>query len=128
MRINHIAVWVQDLERMKAFYKMYFDCKANEIYTNSKKQFSSCFLSFSDGSRIELMQRADISTRPALEMHGWAHIAIDVGSKENVDALTAKLEKDGFKIISYPRVTGDGYYESVIGDPEGNLIELTYSN
>lgn len=128
IKIDHIAVWVQDLERMKDFYVRYFNMQCSERYHNPVKQFSSYFLSSEkDGTRIELMTRADITTGAGERgaVFGWAHIAISVGSKEQVDALTAVLRADQYRVESGPRVTGDGYYESVIADPEGNLIEIT---
>ena len=126
MKVEHVAFWVKDLEAMKVFYTTYFDVVANEKYFNPKKSFSSYFLSFSSGSRIELMHRPDISER--LEdamMLGLTHIAISLGSEQQVDALTKRMQEDGISIVGKPRRTGDGYYESVVMDPEGNQIELT---
>ncbi len=122
--INHIAIWTNDLELLKDFYLKYFDCTANAKYTNSTTQFSSYFISFTKGARIELMQRPDIYKTNNETFLGYAHIAINVGTREYVDALTTHLEQDGYKTMSYPRVTGDDYYESVICDPENNRIEL----
>ena len=124
MKIEHLAVWVEDLEAMRSFYEQYFDARSNDLYTNKSKGFSSYFLSFHSGSRLELMRRDEID-RPSEESLGWSHIAFSLGSKDNVDVLTKRLERDGFKIVGGPRTTGDGYYESTIKDPEGNLIELT---
>ena len=126
MHLTHIAVWVKDLEKMKAFYLHFFDLTANEKYFNPDKQFSSYFLSFPSGARIELMHRPDISEIPQSNTYiGYAHFAISVGSKEEVDQLTDKIRAMGHTIVGEPRTTGDGYYESVIADPEGNLIEIT---
>lgn len=128
MKIEHISLWVNDLEVMKIFYVKYFDMTANEKYTNSKKGFSSYFLSFkNDGTRIELMHRPDITdflTQKGL-LNGLTHFAISVGSKEQVDGLTEQLRQDGYTIEGEPRTTGDGYYESIVLDPEGNPIEIT---
>ena len=124
MKIDHIAIWTKDLENEKDFFLKYFECTANEKYVNPAKQFSSYFITFEGGSRIELMSRADITVGRAGETLGIAHIAINVGSREKVDALTATFERDGIVIVSKPRITGDGYYESVILDPEGNVIEI----
>lgn len=126
MKIEHIAIWANDLEKMKAFYLKFFELEPGKKYENAKKQFSSYFLSFSDGVRIELMHKTDISekivrTEPD---SGLAHFAISVGTKERVDQITELIRKDGYKIIGEPRTTGDGYYESVIADPEGNRIEI----
>ena len=128
MKVAHVAIGVEDLERMKDFYVRYFNMQCSEQYHNPVKQFSSYFLSGEkDGTRIELMTRADIATGAGERgaVLGWAHIAISVGSREQVDALTAQLRADQYHVASEPRVTGDGYYESVIADPEGNLIEIT---
>jgi lactoylglutathione lyase len=125
MHIDHIAIWTADLEKEKAFFLKYFNCTACKMYSNPGKHFSSCFISFADGSRIELMKRKDIGTRYEGENLGYSHIAINVGSREKVEKLTEMLEKDGFTIKGKPRQTGDGYYESVVLDPENNIIELT---
>ena len=127
MKIEHIAIWTTDLEKMKDFYLQYFDVSANEKYHNPKKKFSSYFLSFKNGARIELMHRPDVSeilNTPGMNV-GLAHFAVSVGSKERVDTLTENLRADGFDILGEPRTTGDGYYESVVSDPEGNQIEIT---
>ena len=112
---------------MKKFYLKFFDLSSNEKYYNPKKKFSSYFLSFKSGARIELMHRPDISEfiDKSDSKLGLTHFAISVGAKKKVDLLTEKIRKNGFKIIGEPRTTGDGYYESVISDPEGNLIEIT---
>ena len=127
MKIEHIAIWTSDLEKMKNFYLKFFDLKSNEKYYNPKKKFSSYFLSFENGARIELMHRPDISEfiEKSDSKLGLAHVAISVGSKTKVDRLTELVRKNGFTIIGEPRTTGDGYYESVIADPEGNWIEIT---
>lgn len=124
MYIHHFAVWVKDLEVMKDFYLKYFNCTSNEKYTNPQKGFSSYFISFENGSKIELMHRPQIHEMSYHEMLGLAHFAINVRSKNAVNQLTAQLENDGFRIEGYPRTTGDGYYESVFLDPEGNKVEL----
>lgn len=127
MKIEHIAIWVDDLEKMKAFYLKFFDLESNDKYINPKNEFSSYFLSFPSGARIELMKKSDVKQNKEKEIikTGLAHFAISVGSKERVDGITKLIESSGFKIVGYPRTIGDGYYESVISDPEGNLIELT---
>ena len=127
MKIEHIAIWVQDLEKMKAYFMKYFDLKCNDKYINKKKGFSSYFLSFESGTRIEIMHRPDIA--PFLEekglLNGLTHFAISAGSKERVLELTELHRSDGYTIIGEPITTGDGYFESVVADPEGNLIEIT---
>ncbi|MEH0156814.1 VOC family protein [Limibacter armeniacum] len=128
MKIEHLAIWVKDLEGCRAFYEKYFGAKAGELYVNPKKQFKSYFLSFEEGARLELMAKPDIpaNLNDALaEYIGIIHFAISVGSKEKVDRLTAQLESDGYQVVGAPRTTGDGYYESVVLDPEQNRIEIT---
>lgn len=128
MKIEHLAIWVKDLEKMKAFYEKYFDGKANDQYFNPKKNFRSYFLTFTSGCRLELMHKPEIPSNlndAHLQNIGITHFAVSVGSKEKVDALTGRLRKDGFSIIGEPRTTGDGYYESVVFDPEKNRIEIT---
>ena len=125
MQIDHIAIWVKDLENEKEFYLKYFDCTVGEIYINSVKRFRSYFISFKDGSRIELMNRPDIEGEASNDDRpGLSHFAINVGKREIVDHLTGILGKDGHKVTGSPRITGDGYYESIVLDPEGNRIEI----
>ncbi len=126
MRISHVAMWVKDIENIKNFYMKYFNCKCNEKYINDKKGFQSYFLSFEDNSKLEIMNINDIEElNKENNFYGFAHIAISVGSKDKVDSLTKILENDGYIVASNPRTTGDGYYESVILDPENNKIEIT---
>ena len=127
MKIEHIAIWTMDLENMKNFYQKFFDLKSNEKYFNPNKMFSSYFLAFENGARLELMHKPDISEfiEKSDSKLGLTHFAISVGTKEKVDSLTKKIRENGYEIIGEPRTTGDGYYESVISDPEGNLIEIT---
>ncbi len=127
MRIEHIAVWADDIERLRAFYTEYFGMKSNDIYTNPRKQFHSYFLSFGEGqTRVEIMNMPDLP-EPASRsrMKGLAHFAISVGGKEKVLALTERLRRDGYTVLSEPRTTGDGYFESAVADPEGNCVEIT---
>jgi lactoylglutathione lyase len=128
IKIEHIAIWTKDLEKAKEFYVKYFDMICGEKYFNPKKLFTSYFLSFKDSEvRIELMHKPDISEFLGKKgnTYGLAHFAISVGSKKRVVSLTERLRKDNFVIESEPRTTGDGYYESVILDIEGNFIEIT---
>lgn len=128
MKIDHLAIWVSDLETMKDFYEKYFQATAGELYFNPKKQFRSYFLSFKgSNSRLELMQAPNVVKRYGIRGFdaGMAHFAIAVGSREQVDQLTEGLRSDHYTIADEPRVTGDGYYESVVLDPEGNRIEIT---
>lgn len=128
MKIEHIAIWTERLEELKAFYVNYFNAVSNDKYHNPTKQFSSYFLSFESGCRLELM--AMDSVKPcedshAMQVTGLAHFAFALGSEQAVDQLTKTLIEDGYKWIDGPRKTGDGYYESCILDPDGNRIELT---
>lgn len=125
MRIEHIALYVDDLERARDFFSKYFGAVSNDLYHNSKTGFSSYFLSFEDGARLELMHRPEISESPRAAERGYAHMAFSTGSRESVISLTERLRADGLRIVSEPRVTGDGYFESCVEDPEGDLIEIT---
>lgn len=128
MKIAHIAIWVRDLERSKRFYETYFGAKAGDKYVNPAKNFSSYFLSFEGGCRLEIMHKPEIPESPHIagtESLGLTHFAISLGSAQNVDQLTMQLEQDGYKVVGKPRRTGDGYYESVVLDPENNRIEIT---
>ena len=127
MRIEHAALWASDLERLRAFYETYFGAVAGPKYTNSAKGFESYFLTFpSGGARLELMRRACPHARAAgVEGSGWAHLAVSVGSADAVDLLTERLRSDGYEVVDGPRRTGDGYYESVVLDPEGARVEIT---
>ena len=125
MRIDHIAIYTKQLERLKAFYTYYFGGIANEKYTNKTTGLETYFLTFQDGSRLELMARPVLDENSKELFHtGYIHMAFCVDFVENVDALTAKLEEDGYAVISHPRTTGDGYYESCVLDPDGNQIEI----
>lgn len=125
MVINHVGLYVKDLESMKDFYCTYFDGDASALYTNKQKGFSSYFISFDGGARVELMTKHGITDHPNAPYLGFAHLAFSLGSRDRVEGLTERLKEEGYKVISGPRVTGDGYYESVVLDPEGNAIELT---
>ena len=126
MYIEHIAMYVNDLEKTKEFFIKYFGASSNEIYHNKKTDFKSYFLTFKDGSRLEIMNKPNMEDdEKNLTRTGFIHLAFSVGSKEKVDELTQQLANDGFKVISGPRTTGDGYYESCIIGIEGNQIEIT---
>lgn len=128
MYIEHLAIWCKDLEAMKDFYVKYFAAKPNEKYHNPRNQFSSYFLSFEKGPRLELMQMPEIPDNVndvMAQFSGLIHFAVSVGSEEAVNSLTEQLRKDGVTIVGEPRKTGDGYYESAVLDPEGNRIEIT---
>ena len=126
MEIDHIALYVNDLEAARQFFLKYLGASSNEGYHNPRTNFRSYFLSFDNDTRLELMSRPELADSPKEPARtGYAHIAFRVGSKENVDALTERLKSDGYKVVSGPRTTGDGYYESCIVAIEGNQIELT---
>lgn len=125
MQLDHTAIYVQDLERMKTFYETYFGAVANRLYHNPKTGLYTYFLSFEQGARLEIMTRPEVSPRAEKQpAFGYAHLAFRVGSREKVNELTKTLRQAGYIVTSEPRVTGDGYYESCICDPEGNLVEL----
>ena len=126
MKIEHVAMYVEDFERAKDFFVKYFNAVPNDIYHNKKTDFRSYFLTFDGGARLEIMNRPQITrSSEKSERTGYSHIALSVGSAENVDRLTAELKADGYTVVSEPRTTGDGYYESCIVGFEGNLIEIT---
>ena len=128
MRIDHVAIWTNDLERCKRFYVTYFGATAGRGYVNPKKGFESCFLDFDGGARIEIMKTTSLDVlaiEPGAERMGLTHLAISLGSDQRVDELTRRLRDDGYTVVDGPRRTGDGYYESVILDPDGNRIEIT---
>ncbi len=136
MHIEHAALWTQDLQRLVAFYVEYFGAVAGERYFNPRRQFTSYFLSFSSGARLEVMSTSPTPDpfpvgalpdgAPAGRVGvGWAHIAFATGAEAQVDALTARLRAAGYPVLDGPRRTGDGYYESVVLDPDGNRVEIT---
>ena len=126
MKIEHIAMYVNDLEAVRDFFLKYLDGTSNDGYHNKNTDFRSYFISFEDGARLELMTKPEIvNVEKPLSRTGYAHIAFSVGSKEKVDELTEKLRADGYEVVSGPRTTGDGYYESCIVAIEGNQIEIT---
>ena len=156
MKIEHIAIWVKDIDKVCEFYRKYFGGTVHPVYHNPAKQFTSRFITFDDGARLEIMHKPDIDvgTVTALQSNmltlghagvqaprrdtrdrmfhveqseylGFAHLSFSVGSKEEVDRLTQQMSNDGIQVVGQPRTTGDGYYESVVLDPEGNRVEIT---
>ena len=126
MRIEHAALFVNGLEAARDFFVTYLDGRANEGYHNPKTGFRSCFISFDGGARLELMTKPELDDMDKpLNRTGYAHMAFSAGCREKVDQLTEKLRSAGYEVISGPRVTGDGYYESCILALEGNQIEIT---
>jgi len=126
MKVEHIAIWTKDLERLMVFYMKYFGAKANEGYFNKETGFKSFFLSFDDGAKIEIMNMDGILPHEQLNQKylGYCHLAMSVGTKSDVIELTKSLRDDEYEVIGEPRTTGDGYFESVILDPDGNKIEI----
>ncbi len=127
MKIDHLAIWTYNLEEMRNFYIRYFDVSSNEIYHNHSREFRSYFLSFDGDCRIELMEMPGIpksKDNPLKQFTGLIHFAIKVNSKNQVNEITERLRKDGYRVVGEPRTTGDGFYESVFLDPDGNRVEL----
>ncbi|MCR5700576.1 MAG: VOC family protein [Lachnospiraceae bacterium] len=126
MRIEHIALYVNDLEKARDFFVDVLNGTSNDGYHNVKTDFRSYFISFEDGARLEIMNKPNMpDSKKDLNRTGYAHIAFSVGSKERVDELTAQIRNLGYEVVSGPRTTGDGYYESCIVAIEGNQIEIT---
>ena len=126
MKITHIAMYVNDLEGAREFFENYFGAESNELYHNKVTGFRSYFLRFADGARLEIMNKPAMRDEEKyLNRTGFIHLAFSVGSQEKVDSLTYQMQADGWQVISGPRVTGDGYYESCIAGFEGNQIEIT---
>jgi len=129
MNIEHIAIWTNNLEVLKEFYITFFGAEASSQYINPTRKLESCFLTFEHGARLELMfipeLTSGIKVPSTINLTGYAHLAFSVGSKDNVNKLTATLMAFGSPVLEGPRHTGDGYYESSILDPDGNRIEIT---
>ncbi|MBC5687768.1 VOC family protein [Mediterraneibacter sp. NSJ-55] len=126
MKIEHIAMYVNDLESTREFFVKYLDAMSNDGYHNPKTNFRSYFLFFEDGAKLEIMNKPQLEDEAKpLARTGYIHMAFSVGSKEKVDFLTQQMKNDGYEVVSGPRTTGDGYYESCIIGIEGNQIELT---
>ncbi|MDY6309296.1 MAG: VOC family protein [Oribacterium sp.] len=126
MKIEHIAMYINDLEKARSLFMQYLGARSNEGYHNPRTDFRSYFLSFDDGARLEIMNKPGMKDEEKAQARtGYIHIAFSLGNKERVDALTKKLREDGYEVISGPRTTGDGYYESCMIGIEGNQIELT---
>jgi lactoylglutathione lyase len=126
VRVDHVALWTRDLERLREFYERYFGARAGAQYRSATRPgFASYFLTFPDGGgRLELMTRPDAEAPAASRGFGYAHVAVAVGSPADVEALTARMRSDGVRVLSGPRRTGDGYFEAVVEDPDGNEVEV----
>ena len=126
MKIEHVAMYVNDLERARDFFVKYFGAVSNEGYHNKNTDFRSYFLSFDGGARLEIMTRPEMEDMEKASFRtGFVHLAFSVGSRERVEELTEKLREDGYEVLSGPRTTGDGYFESCVAGVEGNQIEIT---
>lgn len=128
VRLDHVAVWTEDVERLASFYCKYFHAKVGHRYVNPGKGFESRFVTFEDGTRLEIMRTTSISParhEPGAQRMGLTHLALSLGSLEQVDQLTNRLRAEGYALVDGPRRTGDGYYESVVLDPDGNRVEIT---
>lgn len=124
MKLAHVALWTNDLERSRSFYVRYFGGRSNEKYENVKKGFSSYFITFDGGATLEIMQRTDITIPGTGEHIGLTHIAMQVSSREKVNELAEQFRSQGYPVVGEPRITGDGFYEGVISDPDGNTVEI----
>jgi lactoylglutathione lyase len=124
IRLEHVGLWVRDIDAVTAFYSSYFAARVGPLYRNPRKGFESRFLEFAGGARLEVMKRVDVEARVRDEQLGLAHVAMSVGDEAAVDALAARFTGDGRAPIDGPRHTGDGYYECVVRDPEGNRVEI----
>lgn len=128
MHIEHIAIWTDDLDRLTQFYTAYFGATVTPRYANPAKGFESQFISFADGARLEVMKTTRLNpepSKPGTQRMGLTHFAISVGSEQLVEQITRRIEVDGYPVLDGPRRTGDGYYESVVLDPDGNRVEIT---
>jgi lactoylglutathione lyase len=129
VKIEHVALWTRRLEELKDFYQKYFGGCAGAKYENPEKRFSSYFLSFSEGAKLEIMQVPEVEPKPygvTARVAGYTHLAFAVNSKEEVDSLTRELQNDGYQMEKLPRMTGDGFYESAVFDPDGNIVEIAF--
>ena len=124
VRVDHVALWVRDLEAMRDFYVQRLGGRSGSLYNNARTGFRSCFIAFPEGARIELMSDSRDRGREDASF-GYAHVALSAGGRDQVDSIVRALEESGVTVESRPRVTGDGYYEAVVRDPEGNRIEIT---
>jgi lactoylglutathione lyase len=127
LRLDHVAVWTADLGRLRDFYQRYFAAQVGPLYESATRPgFTSYFLTFPGGSgRLELMSGPELGSGSRAPAVGYAHVAMGVGSRPAMDALVDRLRADGVRLLSAPRVTGDGYYEAIIEDPDGNVLEIT---
>lgn len=124
MQLTHIAIWTNEPERSRDFYVKYFNGKSNDKYVNPKKGFASYFVTFEGGASLEIMQRTDITEGKEGACIGLAHFAFSAGSKEEVDRQIELFRREGYTILGEPRTTGDGFYEGVVADPDGNIVEI----
>ncbi len=125
MKVDHIAIYVRNLEVVRQFFIDYFGAVSNEMYHNPRTGLRSYFLSFGSGCRVEIMARPEVCEVEFDEYRaGFIHLSFKAGGREMVDALTARLKADGYEVLSGPRTTGDGFYESCVKAVEGLMIEI----
>ena len=124
LSIEHLALWTEDIERLRQFYERYLGAQAGELYRSKTQQLLSYFLTFSGGARLEIMTSPQLEARQTGRRVGLAHFALRVGSREHVNQFVERLRLEMVEIAGEPRLTGDGYYEAIILDPDGNSIEL----
>lgn len=126
--IDHIGIYMNDLEAAKTFFETFFQAKSHPPYHNVRTGFRSYFLTFGDSfTRLELMNRPETKTPESTAAYavGYHHLSVSVGSKEQVDALASQLSAAGYPVLDGPRTTGDGYYECCVQGPENLNIEIT---
>jgi lactoylglutathione lyase len=132
MTLEHVAIWTNDLNKLKLYYENHFEAKSSDLYINQQTGFQSYFLSFSEGARLELMQKKNIpdnlNDRKFTQHQGLIHLAFGVRNRKDVDTKAEELRAAGFEILRGPRTTGDGYYEFETLDPDGNRIEVIFKD
>lgn len=124
MKLTHVALWTTQLEELRSFYMTYFDGMSHEKYVNPTKGFESYFIRFGGETSLEIMRSTVVTENTEAVYTGWCHVAFEPGGRDQVNALTERLRKDGYTILSEPRMTGDGFYESSVADPDGNKVEI----
>ncbi len=131
MKLEHIAIWTNQLEILRGYYERYFNAESNAKYTNPTTGFESYFLTFKSGARLEIMSKPNIpdNLNDTIDAQylGLIHFAFEVETMREVEEKALELSKAGFKILRGPRKTGDGYYEFETLDPDNNRLEVITS-